>query len=139
MYTLNNLENKEEFRLFSPKLFILKNFKPTEYIYAGPVSNAKPHNLLSFSKRWKEKMTSYIIHIAYKEKTYQLLKGSQVFLTCGWDRKFSCIHLKKNTVWDHTQQPNSNWKLCGLEAFSVSRGCMVWRYSVGVKSTDSRV
>lgn len=39
MYTVKNFKNKEEFRLFFPQLFILKNFKPMEYRYAGQGSS----------------------------------------------------------------------------------------------------
>lgn len=39
MYTLNNLENKEKFKFFSPKHFSLKIFKRTEDRYAGQGSS----------------------------------------------------------------------------------------------------
>lgn len=145
MYALNNLENKEKFKLFSSKHYSLKIFKPTEDRYAGQGSSqllTLSHKMYSASRRSesrKQPVIQFTLHISRKHISY--LRAAKCFLTWDWERKSSCIHLQRNTTWDHTPQPHSNCiaefcKLPCVAALTVSRGCLVWRDSVGGKTLE---
>ena len=67
-----------------PQLLILKNFKPTECRHGSQESFQLlmlSHIFLraSWQSEWNEETASYVTHITYNQKTYQLLKGSQPF------------------------------------------------------------